>query len=374
GDRDVACARFRTVGDPARVPDRVDGARGPRLRGRSLPCRARHRRREHAHVRRGVQHDDVQRRHRDARPVCRGCLPGSRPRAGDRPLRWSRAGLARGAAPRGRRPAPRLTWPDACIALPGWLAHDARVATPESSAPGRPELAALRLERRAPAPPRRRRVWIGVAVGALVILAAIARRFGGGGAAVELVAPTVVRAGTPEAAGLPARSGGGYVVSGDRYIAIGVTVPGRIDRYLVEEGDHVKAGDTLVQLDAREYEATVRRAEAQLASARANLVLKRAQRGRAGALQQQGVVGREELDLREAEALVAEAAVSQAEADLAKARVDLEYTTLRAPRDGVILSKVKEVGEIAVPGGFSGSGDLIRMANLDDLRGQVDVT
>ena len=55
-------------------------------------------------------------------------------------------------------------------------------------------------------------------------------------------------------------------------------------------------------------------------------------------------------------------------------RVALEYTTLRAPRSGVILAKLKEVGEIAVPGGFSGSGDLIRMANLDDLRGQVDVT
>ncbi len=52
----------------------------------------------------------------------------------------------------------------------------------------------------------------------------------------------------------------------------------------------------------------------------------------------------------------------------------LEYTTLRAPRSGVILAKLKEVGEIAVPGGFSGSGDLIRMANLEDLRGQVDVT
>ena len=46
---------------------------------------------------------------------------------------------------------------------------------------------------------------------------------------------------------------------------------------------------------------------------------------------------------------------------------------LRAPTDGVILAKLKEVGEIAVPGGFAGSGDLIRMANLDDLRAEVDV-
>ena len=38
-----------------------------------------------------------------------------------------------------------------------------------------------------------------------------------------------------------------------------------------------------------------------------------------------------------------------------------------------MLAKLKEVGEIAVPGGFAGSGELIRMANLDDLRAEVDV-
>ena len=53
--------------------------------------------------------------------------------------------------------------------------------------------------------------------------------------------------------------------------------------------------------------------------------------------------------------------------------MNLDYTMLRAPPDGVILAKLKEVGEIAVPGGFAGSGDLIRMANLDDLRAEVDV-
>ena len=46
---------------------------------------------------------------------------------------------------------------------------------------------------------------------------------------------------------------------------------------------------------------------------------------------------------------------------------------LRAPGDGVVLAKLKEVGEIAVPGGFAGSGDLIRLANLDDMRAEVDV-
>ena len=62
---------------------------------------------------------------------------------------------------------------------------------------------------------------------------------------------------------------------------------------------------------------------------------------------------------------MARAAIAQLEAELAQAQVNLDYTTLRAPTDGVVLAKLKEVGEIAVPGGFAGSGDLIRLANLD---------
>jgi RND family efflux transporter MFP subunit len=70
---------------------------------------------------------------------------------------------------------------------------------------------------------------------------------------------------------------------------------------------------------------------------------------------------------------VARAAVHQLEAELQQAKVNLDYTTLRAPAEGVVLAKLKEVGEIAVPGGFAGSGDLIRLANLTDMRAEVDV-
>src|SRR5207248_7658201 len=139
-------------------------------------------------------------------------------------------------------------------------------------------------------------------------------------------------------------------------IAIGVRVAGRIDRYMVEEGDRVQADDPLVQLDAREYDAAVRRAAANLEHARADAELKQAQLARARALAGRGVISRDELDVRVAEAKTAEAAIAQAEAGLAEARIAPEYTTLRAPRRGVILAKPKEVGEIAVPGGCAGSG------------------
>jgi RND family efflux transporter MFP subunit len=242
--------------------------------------------------------------------------------------------------------------------------------------PLRRNLQALRLERTTDQPPpsRRRRVVAGAIV-LVAALLALAWLFGGRTPAlVEIARVTTVTAKHERGAAVAVLAGSGYVVSADRYISIGVRVPGRIDRYLVEEGAHVKAGDPLVQLDARDYEATVKRLEATVASARAQARLKRAQAGRARSLAGSKVVSRDELDIREAESEAGDAAVVQAEAELASARVSLEYTTLRAPRSGVILAKLKEVGEIAVPGGFSGSGDLIRMANLEDLRGQVDIT
>jgi RND family efflux transporter MFP subunit len=70
---------------------------------------------------------------------------------------------------------------------------------------------------------------------------------------------------------------------------------------------------------------------------------------------------------------VGEADVARLAARVAQLRIDLDDTVLRATADGVVLEKFKEVGEIAVPGGFAGSGELIRLANLTELRAELDV-
>jgi len=244
----------------------------------------------------------------------------------------------------------------------------------------RADLASLRIERepgspaggvkrRQRGPARGTRILIAAA---LVLLAALgAWRLLGRATPVETARATAVEAGSIEPA--PVLSGSGYVVTGDRYVSIGVRVAGRIDRYFIEEGQSVRRGDPLVQLDDRDYRAAVARVEASLVLARANDELAAAELRRGRSLRQSGVISDQELDVLRNKAAVAKASIAQLESELDAARVNLEYTTLRAPTDGVVLAKLKEVGEIAVPGGFAGSGDLVRLANLSDMRAEVDV-
>jgi HlyD family secretion protein len=238
----------------------------------------------------------------------------------------------------------------------------------------RDELHSLRIDRKAAraksGPPR----WVWLAGAALVLLVAgvFAWRATLGRTPLVEVAFAARSAPGVRAAG-PVLTGSGYVVTGEKYISIGVRVPGRVDAYLVDESERVVKGQPLVQLDRRDYDAALRQSEAALDLARATLELKALEVERIRALRSRDVASQAQLDVKESELRVAQAQVRQADAEIAQARVNLDYTTLRAPTDGVILAKLKEVGEMAVPGGFAGSGDLIRMANLEDMRAEVDI-
>jgi RND family efflux transporter MFP subunit len=238
----------------------------------------------------------------------------------------------------------------------------------------RSDLASLRIERNQPVPraPRKVRRWVIPVLLLLGLIGGVAA-WGMKGRATPVFVAYATKSAPGEAGPIPVLSGSGYVVTGDRYVSVGVRVAGRIDRYFVEEGQNVHKGDELVQLDDRDYQAAVAATEARIVSARANLALAEAELRRGRTLSTQGVISQQELDVQENKAAVARAEIVRLEAELRQAKVNLDYTTLRAPTDGVILAKLKEVGEIAVPGGFAGSGDLIRLANLSDMRAEVDV-
>jgi HlyD family secretion protein len=170
-----------------------------------------------------------------------------------------------------------------------------------------------------------------------------------------------------------ALTGSGYVITEAHYISLGVRVAGRIVKYRVEEGERVHKGQPLVELDARPLEVERRRLEAQRAVAQANVDLRRKELQRLVRLRVRDVSSESEVDLKENQMRVAEAELAQSEADLSRVRLDLEDMVLRSPVNGVVLEKLKESGEMAMPGGFAGSGELIRLANLEELRAEVDV-
>jgi RND family efflux transporter MFP subunit len=240
----------------------------------------------------------------------------------------------------------------------------------------RDELATLRIDRSqrgaAPRPPWQKAVALG-AIALLFLLGSLLawRATLGRTPRVEVA---YARRTTPGAnAGGAVLTGSGYVVTGDRYISLGARVPGRIEAYLVDEGEAVVAGQPLVRLDSRNYSAALAEARASLALARANLDLRRKEIARSEELHDRGVASQADLDLKQNQLRVAQAEVDRLAARIAQLEIDVEDTLLRAPTNGVVLEKLKEVGEIAVPGGFAGSGELIRLANMDELRAEVDV-
>jgi RND family efflux transporter MFP subunit len=250
------------------------------------------------------------------------------------------------------------------------------VSVADEKRASREELARLRIDRDAvplrDAPPWRRWLLAGALVLAFVLLALLGWRITLG-RTLEVRVAYAERSAPGAAVAGAVLTGSGYIVTGERYVALGVRVPSRIERYLVEEGERVEAGQVLVQLDPRQYEAALAQAQANLVRARADLELRRKELVRAESLVERGVLSQADLDVKQNLVKVTEAEIAQLRAAIDRAKVDLDDTVIRAPTGGIILEKFKEVGEIAVPGGFEGSGELIRMANLDDMRAELDV-
>jgi RND family efflux transporter MFP subunit len=111
-------------------------------------------------------------------------------------------------------------------------------------------------------------------------------------------------------------------------------IAGAIDQVHVKDGAAVARGALLFTIDPRPYQAEVARAEAALATARAQAGLADKELRRAETLLPQQAVSRQEVDQRGVGAETARAAVLQAEAALRTARLNLEYTAVRAPVAG----------------------------------------
>jgi membrane fusion protein, multidrug efflux system len=146
-------------------------------------------------------------------------------------------------------------------------------------------------------------------------------------------------------------------------------VQGIIQRRLFTEGSEVQAGQPLYQIDSGPYRAAAARADAELASAQAQLNAARLQAERSASLVESGVVSRQDNDNVQAAARSAEAAVAAASAALASARIDVSYAEIRSPIAGRIGRSLVTEGALVKNGQDEA---LATVAQLDPMF--VDVT
>jgi HlyD family secretion protein len=144
---------------------------------------------------------------------------------------------------------------------------------------------------------------------------------------------------------------------------------GRIAAILVEAGDHVKRGQVLAKLNVSVLAPQVANLEAALEQARAEAELADAEYHRAQAVGASGALSAEETQRRKSTAVTAAAKVKFAEAQLNESKARLARADIRAPDDGIILTRTAEVGQTAVPGG----DPLFRLSRGGEveMRGQV---
>ena len=131
-------------------------------------------------------------------------------------------------------------------------------------------------------------------------------------------------------------------------------IQGTIDQLLVREGVHVSRGQLLIQLDSRDLQAELARANAEVDNAKAHL-------DRMNQLYAQDAVSKQELEN-------ATRAYRVAEANRKAVEAQLSYTAVRAPFNGVITEKKVETGELASPG-----QPLLRMEDPLQLRLEATV-
>jgi multidrug efflux system membrane fusion protein len=137
-------------------------------------------------------------------------------------------------------------------------------------------------------------------------------------------------------------------------VTLNSRVSGQIVKVNFREGQNVRAGELLVQIDPRPYQAALDQAIGQLAKDQANLKNTQAEEQRYNALFQAGVVSKESQQLQESNAGQAVGAIAGDKAQIESARVNLAYCSITSPIDGVVGLRQVDPGNIVNAGQSTG--------------------
>ena len=138
-------------------------------------------------------------------------------------------------------------------------------------------------------------------------------------------------------------------IKGKTDVEIRPQVSGFITRVLVDEGQHVRKGQALFEIDKVQYESAVRSAEALVASAKAQVSTARLTADNKRKLFEKNIISDYEYQTATLSLQSAEASLNQAKAQLVNARKNLSYATVVAPCDGVVGMIPNREGSLASP-------------------------
>jgi HlyD family secretion protein len=187
-----------------------------------------------------------------------------------------------------------------------------------------------------------------------------------------------------------------------RQVNVSANTTGRVTRVAVEEGQRVKAGQFLLEIDPKQLEGQLQRGEASVAAAqsalqsartgveqaRANVDLARQNLKRQEDLWKEGLTTKENLEraqndlaVREADFRARqqdietnEARIRQEQASLSTTRYNLNQIIITAPMDGLVTRRSIEEGETAVLGTMNNAGSvLLTIADMSVIEAEVEV-
>ena len=149
-------------------------------------------------------------------------------------------------------------------------------------------------------------------------------------------------------------------------VDVGSQVSGKISALNADFNSPVKKGDLVAEIDSSLYAAAVRQAEGELASVRATATLKKQNLARKQILFPKQAATELDLEQAVAELAEAEATVTIGEAALQRANVNLSYCKITAPVDGIVISRVVDLGQtvaaaMTTPILFTIAQDITRM-------------
>ena len=179
--------------------------------------------------------------------------------------------------------------------------------------------------------------------------------------------PLVVKATTAITKPMPVLIEAVGTVEAEHSVQMRAQVSGLLQSVLFKEGDKVKQGQLLFQIDPRTFEAAYRQAQAQLARDVAQLENAKVQQARLEPLLKREFITRQEFDVAVTSTKSLEATVAADRAMMEQARIQVEFSRIHAPISGRTGALAVKAGNLVAAGAGGGGAPLVTINSTDPI-------